>query len=35
MMQWQPKKVILAHGRCYYKNGTAEFKRAFRWLEEI
>lgn len=33
MMQWQPEKVILAHGRWYDKDSTAELKRAFRWLE--
>ncbi len=32
MMAWQPERVILAHGRWYDKNGTAELKRAFRWL---
>lgn len=29
---WQPERVILAHGRWYTENGTAELKRAFRWL---
>lgn len=33
MLAWQPKKVILAHGRWYQKNGTKELKRAFGWLE--
>ena len=33
MMQWQPEKVILAYGRWYDKDATAELKRAFRWLE--
>jgi hypothetical protein len=28
----QPEKVIMAHGRPYYRNGTAELRRAFRWL---
>ena len=32
MMQWQSEKVILAHGRWYENNGTAELRRAFRWL---
>ena len=33
MLQWNPEKVILAHGRWYENNGTAELCRAFRWLE--
>lgn len=33
VLQWQPEKVILAHGRWYKQNGTAELRRAFRWLE--
>lgn len=33
MLDWQPEKIILAHGRWYDKNGTEELKRAFRWLE--
>lgn len=32
MLAWEPEKVILAHGRWYSQNGTAELKRAFRWL---
>ncbi len=32
MLAWQPSRVILAHGRCYDKDGTEEIKRAFRWL---
>lgn len=34
MVAWHPEKVILAHGRWYDKNGTAELKRAFQWLEK-
>ena len=30
---WQPEKIILAHGRCYWENGAAELERAFRWLD--
>lgn len=26
VIQWQPEKVILAHGRWYDKDGTAELK---------
>ncbi len=33
MKAWQPRRVILAHGRCYLDNATAELDRAFRWLD--
>lgn len=33
MIELHPEKIILAHGRWYEKNGTAELKRAFRWLK--
>ncbi|NEO39126.1 MAG: DUF4336 domain-containing protein [Moorea sp. SIOASIH] len=33
MLQWNPEKVILSHGRWYENNGAAELRRAFRWLE--
>ena len=32
MLAWRPEKVIMAHGRPYYRDGTAELRRAFRWL---
>lgn len=32
MLAWNPQKVIVAHGRWYEENGTAELNRAFRWL---
>ncbi|MGX8011191.1 DUF4336 domain-containing protein [Mesorhizobium sp. ORM8.1] len=32
MLSWQPERVIIAHGRWYEKNGTAELRRAFRWV---
>jgi hypothetical protein len=32
MIGWQPERIIIAHGRWYPKNGTAELQRAFRWL---
>jgi hypothetical protein len=35
IIAWQPERVILAHGRWYTANGTAELKRAFRWLGEF
>lgn len=31
MIGWAPERVILAHGRWYERNGTAELRRAFRW----
>ena len=30
MIAWQPRRVILAHGRWYDHNGAAELRRAFR-----
>ena len=27
-----PERIILAHGRWYEKDGTAELRRAFRWV---
>ncbi|HEX8776753.1 MAG TPA: DUF4336 domain-containing protein [Rhodanobacter sp.] len=32
VMGWRPRRVILAHGRCYLDNAEAELRRAFRWL---
>jgi Domain of unknown function (DUF4336) len=32
MIAWDPKRIILAHGRWHEKNGAAELRRAFRWL---
>lgn len=32
MLQWNPERIILAHGRWYEKDGTNELRRAFRWL---
>lgn len=31
MVDWAPERVIMAHGRWYDGNGTAELRRAFRW----
>ena len=31
MLEWQPQRVILAHGRWYADNAASELKRAFRW----
>ncbi|WP_076862956.1 DUF4336 domain-containing protein [Bradyrhizobium mercantei] len=32
MIEWDPERIILAHGRWYDCNGRAELERAFRWL---
>jgi hypothetical protein len=32
MVSWRPDRVIVAHGRWYDRDGTAELRRAFRWL---
>jgi hypothetical protein len=32
MIGWDPERIILAHGRWYDRDGTAELRRAFRWL---
>ena len=32
MIGWKPERVIFAHGHRYRANGTAELRRAFRWL---
>ena len=32
MVGWEPEKVIMAHGHPYEREGTAELRRAFRWL---
>ncbi|MCS3446827.1 MULTISPECIES: hypothetical protein [Bradyrhizobium] len=34
MIEWNPERIILAHGRWYDRNGRAELERAFRWLGE-
>jgi hypothetical protein len=32
MLSWEPARIIVAHGRPYERDGTAELRRAFRWL---
>lgn len=32
MIDWNPDRIIVAHGRWYEKDGPAELRRAFRWL---
>jgi Domain of unknown function (DUF4336) len=34
MIEWNPERIILAHGRWYTSAGTYELRRAFRWLLE-
>ena len=35
MIDWQPERIILAHGRCYEGNASAELRRAFRWVKGL
>lgn len=32
MLEWAPERVLIAHGRWYAHDGTAELRRAFRWV---
>ena len=32
MIAWNPVRIIIAHGRWYDADGTAELRRAFRWV---
>ncbi|MBZ9672797.1 DUF4336 domain-containing protein [Mesorhizobium sp. ES1-3] len=32
MINWQPERVIISHGRWYEADGVKELKRAFRWV---
>ena len=32
MLQWQPERIVLAHGNWIDHDGTQALKRAFRWL---
>lgn len=32
MIDWQPRRVILAHGECYWDNATAQLEQAFSWV---
>ncbi|MBW4332099.1 DUF4336 domain-containing protein [Stakelama sp. CBK3Z-3] len=32
MIEWEPDHIILAHGRCYDKDGVGELRRSFRWV---
>jgi len=33
MIDWAPERIIIAHGRWYRREGAAELRRAFGWLE--
>lgn len=32
MIKWHPRRITLAHGKCYFENAEDELYRAFRWL---
>ncbi len=32
MLAWNPERIIFAHGRWHEADGSAELRRAFRWL---
>jgi hypothetical protein len=32
MLAWRPQRIVLAHGRCFLRDGEAELRRAFAWL---
>lgn len=32
MMAWNPRRIILAHGRCYGTDAVEELRRAFSWV---
>jgi len=32
MLAWNPERIVLAHGRWYERDGSAELRRAFRWV---
>jgi len=32
LLDWQPERVIFAHGRWFESDGTAQLRRSFRWL---
>jgi hypothetical protein len=31
MIAWTPEQIVIAHGRCYERDGVAELRRAFEW----
>lgn len=32
LLDWRPRRVVFAHGRCYLDNAEAELHRALRWM---
>ena len=32
LIPWEPKKIIISHGRWYETDGVEELRRAFRWI---
>jgi hypothetical protein len=32
MIGWGPKRIVVAHGRCYESDAEKELRRAFRWV---
>lgn len=32
MIDWDPERIVIAHGRWYASGGASELRRAFRWL---
>jgi hypothetical protein len=32
LIAWGPERIVIAHGRCYDRDGVKELRRAFRWL---
>jgi len=32
MLAWSPRRVLLAHGRCYLDDAESELKRALKWM---
>ncbi|WP_294611413.1 DUF4336 domain-containing protein [uncultured Roseovarius sp.] len=35
MIGWAPERIVLAHGRCYLRDGVGELERAFRRLLRV
>lgn len=35
MIGWAPERIVLAHGRCYMRDGVGELERAFRKLLRV
>lgn len=32
MIEWRPRRILLAHGRCFEEDAVAELGRAFAWV---